>query len=174
MACNLTSAIALDCIDSLGGVKTMYVGANIVISSTSYDVDNQITGLTGTGTFYQYELAKNTASYTETVNVSDANGTLFASQALTFNIQKMEAAKRNELLLLSRNRDIKIIFVDNNDNIWLLGKERGATITAASAVTGTASGDANQYVMTATAEEPAMAYQIDSLSSLSGFTITNA
>jgi hypothetical protein len=70
MACNITSALALDCIDSIGGVKTAYVGTNIVFTSETYDGDNMITGATGSGTFYQYELAKNTASFTETFNIS--------------------------------------------------------------------------------------------------------
>jgi hypothetical protein len=76
--------------------------------------------------------------------------------------------------LLSRNRDLKIIFEDNNGLFWLVGMTRGAVISAGSSVTGTAPGDANQYALTATAQEPAMAYQIDSLSSLHGFTITSA
>jgi len=174
MACNITSALALDCIDSIGGVKTAYVGTNIVFTSETYDGDNMITGATGSGTFYQYELAKNTASFTETFNISNENGTAFYEQALTFNIQKLGAEKRNELLLLSRNRDIKIIFEDNNGLFWLVGMTRGAVISAGSSVTGTAPGDANQYALTATAQEPAMAYQISSLSALHGFTITSA
>ena len=174
MPCSLTQAIALDCIDSIGGIKTAYVGVDIVFSSVSYDANNQITGATGTGTFYQYELPKNTANFVETGNISETNGTAFYSQALTFNLKKLSADKRNQLLLLSRNRDIKIIFQDNNDKLWLVGKDRGGVTTAMSANTGTAPGDANNYVMTVTADEPEMAYEIDALTSLSGFTITTA
>jgi hypothetical protein len=175
MACNLTSAIALDCIDSIGGVKAAYVGVNVVISSVSYNAQNEITGLTGaTGTFYQYELPKDTATFTETFNISNTNGTAFYDQALTINLQKLSAEKRNQLLLLSRNRDIKVIFQDNNDNYWLVGKDRGGVISAGTSVTGTAPGDANQYSITISAQEPDMAYEITSLSVVHGITIVTA
>ena len=175
MACNLTSAIALDCIDSIGGIKAAYIGVDIVIASTSYDANNEITGMTGTtGTFYQYELPKDTASFTETFNISNTNGTAFYDQAITINVQKLSAEKRNQLLLLSRNRDIKVIFEDNNNNYWLLGKTRGGVITAGTSVTGTAPGDANQYSITISAQEPDMAYQLTSLSALHGFSIVTA
>ena len=175
MACNLTSAIALDCIDSIGGIKAAYIGVDIVIASTSYDANNEITGITGTtGSFYQYELPKDTASFTETFNISNTNGTAFYDQAITINVQKLSADKRNQLLLLSRNRDIKVIFQDNNDNYWLLGKDRGGVISAGTSVTGVAPGDANQYSITISAQEPDMAYQLTSLSALHGFTIVTA
>ena len=175
MACNLTSAIALDCIDSIGGVKAAYIGVNIVIASTSYNAQNEITGLTGTtGAFYQYELPKDTATFTETFNISNTNGTAFYDQALTINLQKLSAEKRNQLLLLSRNRDIKVIFQDNNDNYWLVGKDRGGVISAGTSVTGTAPGDANQYSITISAQEPEMAYQITGLSALHGISVVTA
>lgn len=175
MACKINSAIALDCIDSIGGVKAAYIGVDVDIASATYGVDGEITGLTGTtGAFYQYELPKDTASFTETFNISNTNGTAFYDQALTINLQKLSAEKRNQLLLLSRNRDIKVIFQDNNDNFWLMGKDRGGVISAGTAVTGTAPGDANQYSITISAQEPDMAYQLTSLSVLSGITVVTA
>lgn len=175
MACQLTKAIALDCIDSVGGIKAAYIGVDVAISSVNYDADNLITGITGaTGTFYQYELPKDTASFTETFNISNTNGTAYYDQAITINIQKLSAEKRNQLLLLSRNRDIKVIFQDNNDNYWLMGKDRGGVITAGTSVSGTAVGDASQYTITITAQEPEMTYQLSSLSILTGIAIVTA
>jgi len=175
MACNITGTIALDCIDSIGGLKAAYIGTDVVIGAITQDVTGVITGLTGaTGTLYEYELAKDTASFTETFNISNVNGTAFYSQALSINLQRMSAAKRNQLLLLTKNRDIKVVFLDNNGNYWLMGLSRGAVTTAGTSVTGTAPGDANQYTLTLTADEPAMAYQVASLSALTNLTIANA
>lgn len=175
MACNLSAAIPLGCIDAIGGVKTAYFGVDIVISSVNYDANNQIIGMTGaSGTFYQYELPKNTANAVETFNISNENGTAFYEQAFTFNLQKLSADKRNQLLLLSQNRDIKIIFEDNNGLFWLIGKDRGGVVSAGSSNTGTAPGDASNYVLTVTAQEPDMMYQISSLSVINGITITLA
>jgi len=174
MSCLITSGLALDCIDSLGGIKAAYVSVNAVFTTVTYATDNLITGATGTGTFFEYELPKDTASYTETFNVSETNGTFFAAQALTMNLQKLSSDKRNELLLLARNRDIKVLFEDNNGSFWLMGLTRGGTVTAGTAVTGTAPGDANQYSLTITANEPNLAFEVEGLAALHGFTITNA
>lgn len=161
MACNINSTIALDCIDNLGGVKVAYI-------STDFDYTSITEGATGisaisgdSGNFYEYQLPKDTANFVETFTISQTNGTAFYSQALTINLQKLETAKRNQLLLLSKNRDTRAIFQDGNGKIWIMGLERGAVTTAGSSNTGTAPGDANNYIITLTADEPNMAYQID-------------
>jgi hypothetical protein len=173
--CAINQAIALDCIDSIGGIKTAYIGVDVVIASTSYDANNLITGMTGTtGSFYQYELPKNTGNFVETFNISNENGTAFYDQAVTIAVQKLSADKRNQLLLLSKNRNITVIFEDSNGLYWLCGKTRGAVVSAGTSNTGTAVGDANAYSITLTAQEPEMAYQLASLSALHGFTIVTA
>lgn len=178
MACNLTDAIALDCIDSLGGVKTIWVGTNVVIATsvvgTTGTTIGQITSGTGTGTFYQFEVPKDVASYTETTNVAPANGTIFYQQDLALALHKLDSAKRNQLLLLSKNREIKAIFEDNNSKYWLIGLTRGAQVSAGSAVTGVAPGDANQYTLTISGQEPDPVVELASTSVFSGVTITSA
>lgn len=182
MACNLTYGIALDCIDSIGGVAgSIYISSDadlgtLTLSSTPGSV-SLITGATGdTGQFYEFQVAKNTASFTETFNISNENGTAFFDQALSLNLQKMEANKRNELLLIARNRNLKVIFTDNNGKAWLMGYSRGAVVSAGTSVTGTAVGDMNGYTLTLTAQEPAMAYEVTAPvdDTFSGCTFTAA
>ena len=168
MACNLSYGIPLDCIDSIGGIKgSIYIGADVDFgtlteSSTAGSV-SLITGATGeSGTMYEFVVAKNVASFTETFNISNENGTAFFEQALSINLQKMDANKRNEILLVARNRNLKFIFQDNNGKYWLGGLTRGAVVSAGTSVTGTAPGDLNGYTLTLTAQEPAMAYEVAS------------
>ena len=168
MSCNLSYGIALDCIDSIGGVKgPIYIGADVdfgtlTVSSTT-GTNSLITGATGdSGSMYSFEVAKDVAQATETWTISNTNGTAFFAQALSFNIQKMSADKRNELLLVARNRNLKAIFQDNNGRYWLVGLTRGAVVTAGTAVTGTQVGDLNGYTMTLTAHEPQPMYEVDS------------
>lgn len=174
MACNITTAIPIDCMDSIGGIKTAYIGTDIVISSTTLGADNEITGMTGSGDFYQYALPKDTGNITETDTISETNGTVFSAQVVSIFIHKLSAEKRKEIQLLIRNRNIKLIVEDNNGNLFLVGKTRGATVTASTTVTGTAPGDASQYTLVFSANEPEKAYHITSLSALSGFTIHTA
>jgi len=182
MACNLTYGLALDCIDSIGGViNTVWISSDadlgtLTLSSTTGSV-SLITGATGeTGTFYGFDIAKNTASFTETYNISNENGTAFFEQALSMNLQKMEANKRNEILLIARNRNLKVIFEDANGKYWLVGYSRGAVVSAGTSVSGTAPGDLNGYTLTLTAQEPALAYEVQAAiaTTFGGCTFTAA
>ena len=153
MACTITDGIALDCIEGLGGIKTAWILGGSITGFTE-DVTDQITDIAGTGTYFKFELPKDTASFTQTANIAPTNGTLFYTQELTMNFQKMDTAKRNVLKLLLKNRDLSVVFEDNNGVYWLLGKVRGCQASASTGVTGTAPGDANQFTVTLQGQEP--------------------
>ena len=148
MSCSLTTGYALGCRDSIGGIRTIFVQAfnegGIInhVSGTVTGFDNY-----SSGAFYEYDLTKATSSMTETLNASIENGTLFYTPEVTFTINKLQVAVRNELRLLARNRLI-VIVQDNNSRYWLLGAVNGLEATAGTAGTGTAFGDRSGYEMT--------------------------
>jgi hypothetical protein len=173
--CQLSGAIALDCLDAIGGIKTLWVSTDFEYQSITAGATAGITALTGgTGDFYQIEVAKDTASFTETFNVSNTNGTAFFEQAVTIPVQHLSSAKRQQIQLLTYNRSSRVVFEDNNGLFWLVGLTRGCTVTTGSTTTGTAVGDATQYSFVLTAQEPEMAYQVQNLAALTGVTFTNA
>lgn len=175
MACNITSALALDCMNSIGGLKTAYILAG-EITSTTQNIGGEITDMIGTGSFYQFELAKDTAFYSEAITVSNVNGTVFFQGELTIVLQKMSAAKRNQILLLAANRDLRIAFEDNNGITYIAGLTRGAVMSSGTAATGTQIGDLNGYTLVFTSQEPASAGILDGTlaNSVTGITIVNA
>ena len=152
MACNITSALPLDCMDSIGGLKTAYILAGNL--STVSQTAGEITAIAGTGTFYQFELAKDTAFYSEAITVSNVNGTVFYQGELTIVLQKMSAEKRNQILLLAQNRDLVIAFEDNNNVTYIAGLTRGMVMSSGTAATGTAVGDLNGYTLVFQSQEP--------------------
>lgn len=158
MSCLINSALPLDCMGGIGGLKTAYFLAGEITSTTV--VAGEITDIVGSGSFYEYQLAKDTAFFNEAINVSNTAGTVFYEGVLTIILQKMSAAKRNQILLLAQNRDLRIAFVDQNDITWIMGLDRGAVMSASSAATGTAPADANQYSLSFTAQEPTAAYPL--------------
>lgn len=174
MACNITSALALDCMNSIGGLKTAYILAGTITSTT--EAAGEITDINGTGSFYQFELAKDTAFYNETITVSNVNGTVFYQGELTIVLQKMSAEKRNSILLLAANRDLRIAFVDNNDITYIAGLTRGMVMSSGTAATGTAVGDLNGYTLVFQSQEPASAGIIAGTLAdvVDGITIVNA
>jgi hypothetical protein len=155
MSCLINDIIALDCMNSIGGVKEMYIFAGDWNGVTVTEIAGEISVLSGAGTFYQFYLPKDTASTTESINVSNVNGTVFYQPELTAVFQKLDAVKRNQILLLAQNRDLRVVFVDNNNVNWLMGVERGCVMSAGSGATGTAVGDLNGYTITLQGQEPA-------------------
>jgi hypothetical protein len=152
MACNITSSIALDCMDSLGGLKTAYILSGDITSVS--ETAGEITDIVGSGSFYEFALAKDTAFYNESINVSNVNGSVFYQGELTIVLQKMSAAKRNQILLLAQNRDLKIAFEDNNGVTYIAGLSRGMVVSSGTAASGTAVADLNGYTLVFQSQEP--------------------
>lgn len=162
MACALTQSITLDCRDSIGGVLEVYfIEADNVTSIT--EASGNVTAITKAGgkVFRKYNLEQETASFTETLNSSIENGTIFYQQELALVINKMSTNLRNELLLLNKNR-LKAIVKDANGTYWYLGSTRNLFATGGTAGTGTGAGDRNGYSFTYTAKEPSLAPTVDS------------
>jgi hypothetical protein len=164
MACELTAGFLLDCKDTIGGIKAIYVQQHadflngVSVDPTTLEID----GLS-TASVYKYVLPKHTGSFTEEVASSVENGTIFYTQTVTATFFKLTAARRKQLELLAKNR--LVVFVqDNNNNIWMIGRMDGAEVTAASTATGVAKGDLNGYTITFTAEEKDKAYRLESYS----------
>ena len=165
MSCEITAGIPLDCIEGMGGVRTVWVLGGTITSFTVSGTD-AITDITGTGTYFKFELPKDTASFTQTANISPINGTIAYAQDVTMNFTKLNNDVRNVLKVLIKNRELSVVFLDNNSNYWLIGKVRGAQATASTAVTGTAPTDAAQFTVTLQGMETEPAY-------LLGDTLTN-
>lgn len=183
MACNITGALSLPCIESAGGlqgsifISTDFVPGTLTFASTTGPAPDQVTAATGdSGAFYEFQVAKNVASFTENAVVSQENGTLYFDQVLTINLQQMDAAKRYQLLLLAKNRKISATFTDLNGRHWLMGAHRGAVVTQNNAQTGTALADLNGYQLVLTASEVSPAYNLaDAPDNIfTGATFTNA
>ena len=178
MACEITSGFVLGCRDNSGGIRKVYIlgdtGADVT-EVTFGGALEEIDGMTGTGNFYEFNLVKQTSSFTETINASMENGTVFYQQDVVLVFHKLEQEKRNQVKLLAQNPALKIVVEDNNGKQFYIGEQNGATLTAGTAQTGTAFGDANSYNITLTGMEPAPANELDgtlSTITLTGITVS--
>src|SRR3990167_347813 len=157
MPCTLTSSLALDCRDGVGGILEIKVKTHpgtAVIASDFTESSGVISIAAGSSrqTWYTYNLEKETASLTEKTTVSVANGTVFSEQELKIIFNKLSAKLRNEIKLLAQNR---LIFAvrDLNSVYWLVGMDYGADLVETNATTGTARGDRSGYELTFKAKE---------------------
>jgi hypothetical protein len=171
MACVLTQGYNLDCRDSYGGVKEIYIAETSSITAITASA-GVITAIdkTGTKVFFKYNLVAHTAEADQELTPSRENGTLMVKQSIKFPINKMTVAVRNELLLLAQNR-LNIVVVDNNGIGWLYGEGNGMMLAPTTAKTGRLLGDRNGFELSFESDEKTFAQQVDAATLL---TLTTA
>ena len=145
MPCALTANIALGCMDSVGGLKKIYV-TEFENKATLTKAAGVITAFTlaATKKFWVYDFEKQNAELNEKINTSNENGTVFYEGELKLSLNKRTATLRNELALLAVNR-LMIIAQDRNGIYWLMGELNGATLMPSTFASGKAMGDRNGY-----------------------------
>ena len=151
MACNsIIEGREIDCRDSVGGIAEIYITEFVNVSQAAIIASSgSITALTMNGgkKFFTYQMEKQNCQFDEKVTVSQENGTVYAEQTLTFNIKKLSAAKRNDLMTLAQFR-LLVIVKDNNGLFRLAGQTGGMDMTEGTGSTGKAFGDLNGATLT--------------------------
>jgi hypothetical protein len=173
MACNLSAGIQLGCRDNTGGLKTLWITDYTNVTSITSSTGDTITAISGTGTFYEFQLIRTSSQLTETVNASLENGTVFYQGEVVTYFNKLGQDKRNILKTLAQSQQLAIVAEDNNGQYFYLGQTYGCFISAGTSVTGKALGDQNGYNMTFQYLEPNPMNQLSgSLSSITtGITV---
>jgi len=154
MACSLTlTGRSLPCRDALGGDDKVWIVTSALTDGMwTYDaLVGDVVAASAT-TAKDYVSPKNTSSFTQTVNSSIENGTVFYTQTLSLVLNKPVVADVVELTNLAKGR-LAIIVQDNNDNYFVMGHTRGAELSGGTLTTGTAIGDLAGYTLEFTAEE---------------------
>jgi len=166
MACsNITAGFINDCLDANGGIDKIFIANGPVESIT--EAAGLVSAITVGGSalvpadFFVFETPRQSSTIVETATISQENGTVFYDQALTMVFNKMEAAKRNQLLLMAEATSMVVVAKDNNGKYWSIGLERGAFTSAATATSSTAYGDRNGYEITISGLEAAPMYEVD-------------
>jgi hypothetical protein len=167
MSCSITSGITLDCKDSQGGIEYLYIADLPQYDTIDTDPDGALLSLTDSGgqavniDFYKFEVPKQTSSFTETINSSIENGTVFYTQEAVMIFNKLDAAKRDQIKLLAQNPKLLVVVKDANGEFHTIGLTRGAELSAGTRQTGTAFGDRNGGEVTLQGLEPDPAFITD-------------
>ena len=162
--CDVTAGFTLGCRDNTGGIRNLYILSGSISSvsgSTGY-----ITSISGSGVFYKYELFRQTSDYSEAITSTPENGTVFYEQTANAVFFKLKSATRNQVSVLAKNPNLKVIVETNNGStdgigkFFLLGQENGVQLLSGTGQTGTAFGDLNGYNLTFTGQEPEPASEV--------------
>ncbi len=156
MSCVLTSGFALDCKDTVGGIKTIWVISTSNKGTFTKSASGTVTTWTPVAnSIFKYELRKASSNFETDIMPNQQNGTTFYQSKLAIQMNKMEVYKRNELMLLAQQLLIFIV-LDRNGTYWVLGDANGCDMTSGKGSSGTAMGDFNGWNLEFTAMEESM------------------
>ena len=95
---------------------------------------------------------------TSTLQTGDAASSYFQTE-LSMVFLKQDSAKRIEMMALA-NADVFAIVKDKNGKLWFLGKDEPLSMSAATASTGQARSDANEYTLTLLDESNELPFEV--------------
>ena len=159
MGCTaLSKGRSIDCRNSAGGVKAIYIGAfdDTTLSITSQEV----TDIDMTSSLYKYEVKRGTANYVDTINGSTDAGTIFYTPTCALKLHKLTKEDQNEIKLLAAQRLIifvelnQTLAVDGHNVIVCLGAVNGMELNGGTGGSGTALGDMSGYDLAFDGQEP--------------------
>lgn len=162
MACNqILNGLARDCQPSMGGIVEAYAINKEQIESFTI-TENVVSAIAVTEgeKFKLFSFARNTGSMTSTYTSDPATGVRYVTTDLVLQFNRMETAKRVEIMALAQN-ELCLIVKDANGKYWLLGHDEPVMATGAEGVTGTARGDRNGYSITLQDTSLEMPYEVD-------------
>lgn len=162
MACALTQGYSLECRDNAGGAVSVYlIEAANVSGVTSASGLVSVIAKANNKRFWKYNQIRGNSEAKEEIESNEANGVVVYNQTINLVLTKMQAAIRNEIILLAQNYLIAVV-QDRNGKYWLYGYPDGLVLTTGSAGTGKAGTDLNGYTLNFTAQQAALALEVES------------
>tara|TARA_R110000787_G_scaffold84510_2_gene181120 strand:- start:1303 stop:1857 length:555 start_codon:yes stop_codon:yes gene_type:complete len=158
MACSaLSTGRALNCKNSMGGLKAVYFAdfGSIELTVTA----GVVTAFVGTPKLFQYDL-KGTSNLEQTINSSRDNGTVFYEQTLNLTLPFLDVETQQELIKIIEARPYAIV-EDYNDNYLFIGAENGTDNSGGTIATGSANGDMSGFTITQVGMERLPAFFIE-------------
>ena len=147
MSCLINSGYSLGCRDSVGGIE--YVAIASWESGVTYTTGTAsiITGMSPTASFFLFEQYTEQALASQEGAFDNANGTAHYVQTITLVLEKMDAATREQFLVLTQAR-VRCIVKTQNGRYFLFGKVNGGRASAGSSGPGQAMGDLAGFTIT--------------------------
>lgn len=153
------------CRNSAGGVQRFYIANVSDIDKTSlvYGTDGELTEMEIDGELFAYIPYVDSANWTETINVSPENGTVYYEQVANMVMGANQQALRNIVRDLGGASNIVVLVLDNNSRLWLIGDPTGKRLTWLSggdSNSGTAYGDRNGWNLNITCRNSVPAVEV--------------
>lgn len=178
MACTpyKLTTINTSCGSNLPSIKRMWIGNFGSLSTVTYNYLTNVTDADGNQVvenvsniaidttaqapqyWVEYNFRKNTCSAGSEMTVND-NGTHYFTNTVNMVFAKQDTPKRLNIEAIASG-DVAVIYEDGNGKYWLMNPNDEVNLSTATAETGTAVGDANQYTLTLSQNSANMPFEI--------------
>lgn len=164
MSCFLDQDFVLDCrTGSTGGLKQVWIlgSTGYTISGYTTNANDEILSVSGVGTWFSFQLPKQSASLTETIAVNDTAMSVTFQPSVTLNLPKLDYQLRKAFVDVVSLNDIYLVALDNNDRYWMVFLENGGVVMEGTLQSGQAYADLNGATLVINGGEPTSIREID-------------
>lgn len=168
MAClDAIKGIELSCDSNLAGVREAWIGdfdafvATVGTGAAAHTIATFARkSASGTEVLYHYGFAKQTGSLNSEMTKDEANGTLYYTNTIALQFNRLEAEKHMEIEALAKGQLI-VIVRDNNNKYWYCGYDSYVSADAATAATGQSFDDLNGYTTSLSTMSAFLPFEIE-------------
>jgi len=166
MPCLINSGYSLGCRDSVGGFEWLAIASYNNATIYTYGTNSVVDSFSPTASFYKFEQYTEQGLASQEGAFDNMNGTSHYTQTITFTLEQMTAAIREQFLALTQAR-VRVIAKTQNSKYLLFGRINGGRSSAATSGPGQAMGDLSGYTITFEFKEPEPASLVDETFALS-------
>ena len=157
MSCESLITIEKGCLNNTGGIRKIWLNEQVNVTA-AVATGWEITTLTSSPIYTEFEINRNTGNYTEDTAVDLINGSNFVTQTITLMFNRRDKDKSEAINVLGAGQQyLSAIVLDANDVYWYF---ENLQLTATGEGSGTARADGSKYSITLLAESDHLAYTI--------------
>ena len=166
MACENLESIVKSCDNNSGGIFKVYInqqdnidGFTLDSAPNTWTIDS-ITLVGGGDLYTEFEIRRNTGSYTEDAAIDLVNGSSYVTATISLMFHRRDQAKSQAIKVLGAGQQyLNAIIQDANGLYWYFPYLQ---LSAVGEGSGTARADGSKYSVTLICENDYLAYQVDS------------
>lgn len=163
MSCEALEGIVKSCDNNSGGIYKVWINQQENI--TSIGLDSILTWTIDSialndplNVYTEFEIKRNTGSYTEEAAIDLVNGSSYYTQTITLMFHRRDQSKSQAIKVLGAGQQyLNVIVQDANGKYWYFPYMQ---LTGAAEGSGTARADGSKYSVTLTAENEFLAYEV--------------
>lgn len=163
MSCEALEGIVKSCDNNSGGIYKVWINQQDNIDSftlnptLSWTIDS-ITLNNPANIYTEFEIRRNTGSYTEEAAIDLINGSSYYTKTITLMFHRRDQSKSQAIKVLGAGQQyLNVIIQDANGKNWFFPFMQ---LTGASEGSGTARADGSKYSVTLLSEEEYLSYEV--------------